>query len=108
MGDLVIPIVVHVDWEGGSFLWDEYTWSVGDFGHIEGEVDGDDSISVASPGFGAAPNGYSSLVNVEDEWTKVSRAMDGTSPGVGAITPHHDRSWKAKTDIPPGAEIFLE
>jgi hypothetical protein len=23
MGDLVIPIVDHGDWEGGSFLWDE-------------------------------------------------------------------------------------
>jgi hypothetical protein len=109
MGDLVIPIVDHGDWEGGFFLWDEYTWSVGEFEHIEDEVDEDDYVSVASPGLGAAPNGYSSLFNVEDEWsTEISRAMDGTSPGVGAITPHHDRSWKATTDIPPGAEIFLK
>jgi hypothetical protein len=113
MGDLLIPIVEY-KWHNPSngrpplFLWDEYTWHESGFSHMKGEVDKGDRISVAAHGLGAVPNAYTSLANVVTSEPKISRAMEGTSPGVGAITPHHDRAAKAKSDIPPGAEILIE
>jgi hypothetical protein len=117
MGDIVIPII-EFHWNNGvrgdttyPFLWFQYTWMVDSFKYLEeGEVHSWKQISAASPGFGAATNSILDLVNMEDDRAKmkISRAMKGTSPSIGAISPHHDRQFKAAKDIAPGAEIFIE
>jgi hypothetical protein len=115
MGDIVIPIV-DFHWHNGGknntaypFLWLEYTWNAGGFPHLgTGEIYDVKKIDAASPGFGAAANCIQKSDNVDDVDAKISRAMEGTSPSVGAISPHYGRYWKATTDIPPGAEIFIE
>jgi hypothetical protein len=38
----------------------------------------------------------------------MSRGMRGDSPGVGAISPYHERSFFATEPIPAGGEIFVE
>lgn len=113
LGDAMIPLFEY-EWnnEGGpfdgeSFLWDEYTWTGSVFTGMEQETDDVDSVMGASPGVGAAANSYLSLVNVEDDWMKLARGVDGTSPGVGANTPYHGREFFAIEEIPPGGEIYV-
>jgi hypothetical protein len=112
VGDIVIPIF-DFRWHNGGknnaaypFLWEEYVWLGSGFDHMKVEVNEIDLIKVASPGFGAAAN--SQLENVKyTKNIKVGRGMNGTSPGVGAISPHYDRHWYAKNGIPPGGELFV-
>jgi hypothetical protein len=117
MGDILIPIV-DFHWHNGGknnttypFLWFQYTWMGDGFKYLEeGEVHSWKQISAASPGFGAATNSLQDLVNTEDDRAKmkISRAMKGRSPSIGAISPHHDRQFKATKNIAPGAEMFIE
>jgi hypothetical protein len=114
LGDVTIPIIEYkwntqkMGLKNESFIWDEYYWA-GDLLH-GGEDEGDkvDLIWFASPGVGAAANGYLTLTNVADDTIKLNRGMRGDSPGVGAISPYHDRIFYAKRTIPAGGEIFVE
>jgi hypothetical protein len=113
-GDNVIPIVEH-EWnnagaEGGvHFLWNEYTWRGTVFEYVmQDEGDDIELIAAASPGVGAAANGYTSLRNVEDVYIKIGRPTKGDSPGVGGSSPYYGREFFATNDIPPGGEIFAE
>jgi hypothetical protein len=110
-GDIVIPIfdfewnnyfTVNYDW-----LWDEYTWMATIFPGMEEEMNGMEFIDVASPGVGAAANSFLSLVNIEDDETKISRVVSSDSPGVGASTPYYGRSFSARSKILPGSEMFI-
>jgi hypothetical protein len=113
LGDVVIPIIEQ-DWHTGGlnidspFLWDEYTWNGVVFNGAEEEGEAIGLIMFASPGVGSAANSYLSLVNIEDTYTKMSRGMSGDSPGAGAISPYHDRSFLAQEPISAGAELFVE
>jgi hypothetical protein len=114
VGDIVIPIV-ELEWHNRGhhimkypFLWDEYTWHSEMVGGMEDEGEDLDSILVASPGIGAATNGYSSLANVDYNQGKLGRALSTGRPGVGAISPYNDRVFYATEEIPPAAEIFLK
>jgi hypothetical protein len=92
-----------------SFLFEEYTWSGAHFPGMNEEGDDVKLIMAASPGVGSVPNNYPTLVNVQDTPTTMNRGgMRGDSPGVGAISPYHGRSFYATKSIPPGGEIFLE
>jgi hypothetical protein len=63
---------------------------------------------MASPGVGAAANSYMSMINVEDDPIKISRAgLPPDSPGQGAFTIYHGRSFYATTPMEPGQEIFV-
>lgn len=108
-GDVAIPIV-DINFYHGSkfdFLWDAYTWGGSDL-HAENE--GIAEVNVASPGFGAAPNCFFELLNV-DEWiadndhTGLHRSKD---PGAGAFSPYHNRSATAMTKIEAGQELFVD
>ncbi len=112
-GDTVIPISEY-EWNnlkgphvGESFLWDEYTWDGPVFPGMEDEGDDADLIKGASPGAGAAPNCYLSLVNVDDTRTKMGRGVDVDGPGVGASTLYYGRELYATKEIPPGGEIYV-
>jgi hypothetical protein len=112
LGDVVIPIIEQ-EWNTesldiGSFLWDEYTWNGYVFNGADEEVDDAELIMFASPGVGAAANSYLTLVNAEDTYTTMSRGMSAGSPGAGAISPYHERSFYATKKIPAGGEIFAE
>ena len=64
---------------------------------------------MASPGVGAAANCYLSMVNVENDDIQVSRAgLPRESPGQGAFTIYHGRSFYAVEDIEPGQELFAK
>lgn len=117
-GDLVIPIF-ELDWHNGfhdyNFLWDEYTWSSSMFEVMEDEIEDAESMNVASPGMGAAVNCMLPLVNAvdaegEDDYVSDNLGIDNgavtsDSPGVGAFTPYHDRTFEAKKDIPGTSEL---
>jgi hypothetical protein len=110
-GDIVIPIF-ELEWnneftEDYNFLWDEYTWMADVFPGMEEEIDDMELIAVASPGVGAAANSFLSLVNIEDDYTKISRVVSSDSPGVGASTPYYGRSYSALSKIAPGSEMFV-
>lgn len=110
-GDIVIPIF-EMEWhnqlkdEEGNFLWDEYTWNGEVFPGGEEEQEDVSQLQFASPGVGAAANSYLSLVNIEDAWIQLGLATDVKSPGAGAQTPYHGRSFSATSDIPMGGEIW--
>jgi hypothetical protein len=111
-GDIVIPIM-ELEWNNLDqpmkypFLWGEYTWQASAFDGSEQEGEDVYIIEMASPGFGAAANCYLGLVNIQSNGGKLRRALSTDRPGVGAISPYHDRKHFAKDDIPPGAEIFV-
>jgi hypothetical protein len=111
-GDTVIPII-EFEWNNKhtdsdySFLWDEYTWNSNVFPGMNEEGDDEDLIMVASPGVGAAANSYLSMVNVEDSYVKLGRAVK-EGPGVGASSPYYGREFEATNPIIPGGEIFVE
>ena len=114
LGDVVIPIIER-EWHVEKlklkkrFLWDEYTWNGDVFPGMDEEVDDVDMVMGASPGVGSAANCYLTLVNVEDDFIKMSRGgISSTSPGSGAISPYHGRSFYATELIPAGGEIFDE
>jgi len=114
LGDAVIPIIEYHwnnaggPYENASFLWDEYIWNGPVFPGMDQEGEDPGLISGASPGVGAAANSYISLVNVEDTWLKMGRAVGPDSPGLGATTIYFGREFYATKEIPPGGEIFIE
>ena len=114
-GDIVIPIVErpwHIEerLSEESFLWNEYIWNSDTF-PFTGEEIGDNLMGymdMASPGVGAAANSYLSMVNIEEQKVRVSRAgVHPESPGHGAFTIYHGRSFFAKDEMEPGQEIFV-
>mmetsp|Transcript_25590 Transcript_25590/g.27478 ORF Transcript_25590/g.27478 Transcript_25590/m.27478 type:complete len:124 (+) Transcript_25590:496-867(+) len=65
-------------------------------------------ISMASPGVGAAANSYMSMINIDDNPILISRAgLSRNSPGQGAFTIYHGRSFVATEPIEPGQELFV-
>ena len=86
-------------------IWNADTFYFTD-AEIGEELVGD--ISMASPGVGAAANSYMSMINVDDDPIKISRAgLPPDSPGQGAFTIYHGRSFYATAPIEPGQEIFV-
>ena len=85
-------------------------WNADTFDFTDEEL-GEDLVSdvaMASPGVGAAANSYMSMINVDDYPIKISRAgLPPDSPGHGAFTIYHGRSFYATTPIEPGQEIFV-
>lgn len=114
LGDIVIPIVdYHWNNKGGPyedsfFLWGEYGWVSSNFPIMVDESHDPSEISGVSPGVGALPNGYSSLMNIVDGWSMIGRSVDANSPGIGASTLYYDRAFYATKTIFPGSELFLE
>jgi hypothetical protein len=110
-GDIVIPIF-DVDWNNEftvdfDWLWGEYTWIPSIFPGMDKEMKSMEFIDVASPGFGSAANCFMSLVNIENDLTKISRVVSSDSPGVGASTPYYGRTFSALSKIVPGSEMFV-
>lgn len=65
-------------------------------------------ISVASPGVGAAANSYMSLVNLEYNDVRLDMAgLSLDSPGRGAFTIYHGRSFYSLEMLKPGQELFV-
>ena len=63
---------------------------------------------MASPGVGSAANSYLSMVNIEDDHVVLGRAsVPQKSPGQGAFTIYHGRSFYATHPIEPGQELFV-
>ena len=85
-------------------------WNADTFDFTDEEI-GEELVSdvaMASPGVGAAANSYMSMINVDDYPIKISRAgLPPDSPGHGAFTIYHGRSFYATTPIEPGQEIFV-
>ena len=113
-GDIVIPIF-EFEWHNRHkkpkyehFLWDEYTWNGNVFPGSDEEIDEVEDLMFASPGVGAAANSFLSLVNIVDEWVKLGLSTSSQSPGVGAVSPYYGRSFTATSEIPAGAEIWVE
>jgi hypothetical protein len=115
-GDIVFPII-ELKFHAGAgnnknvdFLWDEYTWAPEIFPpEVHDEVEAGGAISMASPGMGAAVNCRHAMVNVEDDWEAAelgTAGVDSTSPGAGAFSIYHNRSFLAIRDIPAGMELF--
>jgi hypothetical protein len=90
-----------------KFLHDEYYWNANVFPGMDEEIDSEDDIRVASGGVGSAANSYMSLVNVDDNWIKLDRGVGPQSPGLGAFTTYHGRSFFATQPLKPGQEIFV-
>eukprot|EP00980_Cylindrotheca_fusiformis_P010646 scaffold2366_cov115-Cylindrotheca_fusiformis.AAC.20 len=101
-----------------QFLWDEYTWAGSVFYGMDGETDDEKDVNFASFGMGAAINCMLPLVNVEDYGTHDelyftdnigldNAGVSSQSPGVGAFTPFHNRTFEAMRDIPAGQELFV-
>jgi len=108
--DIVIPIFLQSWYSNvkGKFLWNEYTWNGDVFPGMEDELEDIDEVNVASPGVGSAANSYMSLVNIEDYYIRIDNAgVSATSPGRGAFTIYHGRSFYATDPIDPGSEIFV-
>jgi hypothetical protein len=87
-------------------------WGMGE------EIEDSKNLNVASFGMGAAVNCMLPLVNAGDAGTHdefyytdnlgLSNAdVSSQSPGAGAFTPYHDRSFEATRDIPAGQELFV-
>ena len=102
-------------------LWDEYTWSWSNFYGMEDEITEPGPISVASSGFGAAINCDLALINVAETdrddlpmgendplWTyRVDASgVPSQSPGAGAFTIYHGRTFSAAKDIEPYSELY--
>lgn len=126
-GDVIIPLI-EMEWhtsygttEERHFLWDEYTWSWSNFGGVQDEITDPTTVSVASGGFGAAINCDMPLVNVHEMEAKDFEGGEGhpwftyrmdasgvssTSPGAGASSIFHGRSFYAKKDIEPYSELY--
>ena len=110
--DILVPIVERKfhrpEWLANEkFLWNEYYWLSTHFGEAtQGEVE----MEMASPGIGAAANSYLSLVNIEDSGdVRIDRAgVSSESPGQGAFTIYHGRSFFVTDEMEPGQEIFVE
>jgi hypothetical protein len=111
VGDIVMPIIDFGIHHGKSkdffFLWDEYTWSGSGFGmsHM-----GLSSVSVASPGFGAAANSFMDFVNVDEDGSiayedhELHRSKNAEA---GAFSYWHSRMTKANQRIQAGQELFV-
>jgi hypothetical protein len=91
----------------GKFVHDEYTWNADVFPSMDQEIGNFDDVTVASGGVGAAANSYLSLVNVEDNYILLGRGVGPQSPGLGASTIYHGRSFYATEPMKPGQEIFV-
>jgi hypothetical protein len=115
--DILIPIVER-EWhmeehlKKGSFLWTEYYWNSAHFNGVAadeiGEEHQDDMIMI-SPGVGSAANSYLSMVNIDENEVRINRAgVPPESPGQGAFTIFHGRSFYATVEMEPGQEIFVE
>jgi len=114
-GDILIPIVErpwHIErsLNDRKFLWNEYIWTGNTFDFTNEEI-GEElvgDISMASPGVGAAANSYMSMINIDDNPILISRAgLSRNSPGQGAFTIYHGRSFVATEPIEPGQELFV-
>jgi hypothetical protein len=119
--DLVIPVYdmqwnVNGEYKCGTkkkkwdFLWEEYTWRAANFYGMNEETDDVTKMKACSPGVGSVANCYLSLVNIGDDYnTRVvsTSGVSSQSPGAGAFTPYHGRRFRAKKDIPAGAELYL-
>ena len=115
--DIIIPIVER-EWhiekhvEKKSFLWGEYYWNSDYFDGVASDEIGEElqeSMIMVSPGVGSAANSYLSMVNINDHKVRVSRAgVAPESPGQGAFTIFHGRSFYATVELEPGQEIFVE
>jgi hypothetical protein len=85
-------------------------WNAGTFDFTDAEIGKElvGYVAMASPGVGAAANSYMSMINVDDDQIKISRAgLPPDSPGQGAFTIYHGRSFYATIPIGPGQEIFV-
>lgn len=85
-------------------------WNGPNFDYADAELGEDlvNDIEFASPGVGSAANSYMSLINVVDDQIRISRAgLSNNSPGQGAFTIYHNRSFTATHSIVPGSEIFV-
>ena len=114
--DILIPIVERT-WHNEkhltekNFLWDEYIWNSNIFPFTEPEIGWNllDDLQMASPGVGAAANCLLTMVNVVDNTIKVSReGLPNDSPGQGAFSIYHGRSFRATNEMGPGQEIFVK
>ena len=90
-----------------------YNTIEGQFEGMEDDVENMNTLSVVSPGFGAAINCMMPLVNVVDEdWDgdhafKLTRSgVLSDSPGTGAITPMTGRRFWAQNAIQPFTELY--
>ena len=108
-GDVAVPIVDLVrqnNKEDFDFLWDEYIWKgeTLDMSH-EGYHDVDGAVS----GFGATPNAFHALTNVDEHSTQrdASGLHRSKDPGAGAFTPYFDRFSTATRNIHAGEEFYL-
>jgi hypothetical protein len=90
-----------------KFLFDEYTWNAEVFPGMDAESGSEGEVNAASGGVGSAANSYMALVNVEDNWIKLGRGVGPQSPGLGAFTIYHGRSFIATEPLRPGQEIFV-
>jgi SET domain len=111
--DVVIPIVdreYHTGHISDSWLFDEYIWNADVYPGMEAEAWNLDDISAESAGVGSAANSYLSLANVEDNYIELSRgpSIQLHSPGMGASTVYHGRSFFATSKLRPGQEIFVD
>jgi hypothetical protein len=91
----------------GKFVFDEYTWNADVFPGMDEEIGNFDDVQVVSAGVGAAANSYLTLVNVEDNYIKLGRGVGPKSPGLGASTIYHGRSFFATEPMQQGQEIFV-
>ena len=118
LGDILVPMYER-EWnvenfdhlQDEKFLWDEYYWSGSVWQMFMGEEMEDvESLHVASPGVGSAANSYLSLVNAgaKDKAVLQDRCgLSSNSPGSGAFSPYHGRTFSAVQKIPPGGELFI-
>lgn len=109
--DLMIPLVEpdwHNNFEDYHNLWMEYMWTASLFHGMIDELEEHENAYVISFGMGAAVNCMLPLVNVEDETedSTNSAGVTSQSPGAGAFTPYHNRTFHATKDIPKGAELY--
>lgn len=91
-----------------AFLWDEYVWASYVFPGAEQETNELESVEFACPGIGSAANSYLALKNAEDQGVSMGLGTDPGSPGAGAHSPYHNRSFTASEDIPAGGEVWVE
>ena len=117
-GDHTIPIVdlaLHHPTKDGEepffFMWNEYTWDDVILGGAGSTSLGVQSVSIASPGFGAIANSFIDFVNVDEDYPvhsvpqEIHRSKD---PGAGAFTYYHSRMSTAMKNIQPGEELFVD
>jgi hypothetical protein len=115
--DILVPVVER-EWhiekhvKKKSFLWSEYYWNSEYFDGVAADEIGEElqkDMIMVSPGVGSAANSYLSMVNIGEHKVRVSRAgVFPESPGQGAFTIFHGRSFYATVEMEPGQEIFVE